>query len=135
MKLDHARVSKITDILSKQIFSKITNDPMYKINKYLKGKLLTILPSTNQFAIELKLQIILKMKQEANYVMTLEDYEDIEKYCHDIIQIIDRLQVGLTHAYGHICHELVKTKLKLSELRGDEIDDVSTNLHALLNSL
>lgn len=124
-KLDHARVSKITDILSKQIFNRILNEPMNLINKYLKEKLSTFLPDTNQFTIELKLQIILKMKQEADYVMTIEDYQDIEKYCQNILNTIDQLTMGECFVKGILYHELAVTKIKLAELQGEVISDVS----------
>lgn len=125
LKLDHARVSKITDIFSKQIFSKIIHEPMSAINQYLKEKLSTILPASNQFTIEVKLQIILKMKQDPNYVMTLEDYEDIEKYCYDVMTVIDRLAIGECFVKGLLYHEILNTKLKISELRDQILDDVS----------
>lgn len=125
LKLDHARVSRITDILSKQIFSRIQKEPMAAINQYMKNKLLTFLPSSNQFAIELKLQIILKMKQEPNYVMTIEDHQDIETYCHDVLAIIDRLNVGECFVKGYLYYEIVTTRIKLAKLEGHEIDNVS----------
>lgn len=124
-KLDHARVSRISDIFSKQIFSRILNEPMSAINHYLKEKLATILPASNQFTIEVKLQIILKMKQDVNYVMTLEDYEDIERYCCDVLSVIDRLSVGECFVKGLLYHELMTAKMKLAELRGQVFDDVS----------
>jgi SET domain len=124
-KLDHARVSKISDIFSKQIFSKILNEPMSAINRYLKEKLSAILPASNQFTIEVKLQIILKMKQDPNYVMVLEDYEDVERYCLDVLDVIDRLSVGECFVKGLLFHELMTAKMKLAELRHQVFDDVS----------
>lgn len=127
-RLDHARVSKITDILSKQIFNRILNEPMTLINKYLKEKLSNFLPDTNQFTIELKLQIILKMKQETDYVMTIEDYQDIEKYCQNILNTIDQLTMGECFVKGILYHELAVTKIKLAELQGEVINDVSLDV-------
>jgi SET domain len=124
-KLDHARISKICDIFSKQIFNKILTEPMSAINHYLRTKLSTILPASNQFTIEVKLQIILKMKQDPNYVMTLEDYEDIEKYCYDVLEIIDRLKCGECFVKGLLYHELLTAKGKIAELKGQVFDDVS----------
>jgi len=125
LKLDHARVSKICDIFSKQIFNKILHEPMSAINHYLKDKLSTFLPASNQFTIEVKLQIILKMKQDPNYVMTLEDYEDVEQYCYDVMNIIDRLSVGECFVKGLLYHEIITAKIKLAEMRGQVFDDVS----------
>jgi hypothetical protein len=125
LKLDHARISKLCDIFSKQIFNKILNEPMSAINHYLKTKLSTILPASNQFTIEVKLQIILKMKRDQNYVMTLEDYEDIERYCYDVLAIIDRLSCGECFVKGLLYYELLTVKVKLAELKGQVFDDVS----------
>lgn len=125
LKLDHARITKISDIVSKQIFNRVLNEPMSAINNYLKEKLSTILPASNQFTIEVKLQIILKMKQDPNYIMTLEDYEDIERYCDDVLGIIDRLSVGECYVKGLLYHELLTAKIKLAELRSQVLDDVS----------
>lgn len=125
-KLDHARVSRISDIFSKQIFSKILHEPMSAINCYLKDKLSTILPASNQFTIEVKLQIILKMKQDPNYSMTLGDYEDIERYCLDIFSIIDRLSVGECFVRGLLYHELLTARMKIAAFKGQTtFDDVS----------
>lgn len=126
LRLDHARTSRISDILSKQIFNKILVEPMSSINHYLKDKLSAFLPPSNQFTIEVKLQIILKMKKDPNYEMTLEDYVDIETYSSDVLKIIDRLKVGECFVKGLLYHEILKAKIKLAELRKHEFDDVST---------
>lgn len=124
-KLDHARISRISDIFSKQIFQKILHEPMSSIKQYLKEKLSTILPASNQFTIEVKLQIILKMKQEENYVMNVEDYEDVERYCYDVLDVIEKLTVGECFVKGLLYHEIITAKMKLAELRNQTIDDVS----------
>ncbi|XP_070500302.1 SET domain-containing protein SmydA-8-like [Chironomus tepperi] len=132
-KLDHARISKITDILSKQIFNRISNEPMKLINQYLKEKLSNFLPDSNQLTIELKLQIILKMKQESDYIMTIEDFQDIENYCQNILNIIDMLTMGECFVKGILCHELAVTKIKLSELQGHVLNkETRENLSVLL---
>jgi hypothetical protein len=115
--LDHVRISKIYDIVSKQVFQKIINDPMDVVNKYLKEKLNAILPKTNQFCIEVKLQIILKMKQQKTIVMTLEDYLDVEKYCYDVLTIIESLGCGECFVKGLLYYELLNVKLKIAELK------------------
>jgi SET domain len=125
LRLDHVRVSKICDILSKQIFHRILNDSICSIHQYLKEKLSVILPASNQFTIEVKLQIILKLKRDPNYVMTLEDHEDIEKYCLDILDIIDRLRVGECFVNGLLYYEIAKTKLIMLEIRKQVANDVS----------
>lgn len=125
LKLDHARTSRISDILSKQIFNKILVDPMSSINHYLKDKLVLFLPPSNQFTIEVKLQIILKMKKEANYEMTLEDYVDIESYCYDVLETIDRLKVGECFVKGLLYHEILTAKIKIAEMNKQEFDEVS----------
>lgn len=99
---------------------------MSAINQYLKEKLSKILPASNQFTIEVKLQIILRMKQDPNYEMTSEDYEDIEQYCYDVLEIIDRLAVGECFVKGLLYHEILTAKVKLAELRDQVFDDVSS---------
>lgn len=126
LKLDHARISKIYDIISKQVFAKIINDPMDVVNQYLKEKLYTILPKTNQFCIEVKLQIILKMKQQGTYVMTLEDYLDVEKYCYDVLSIMEQLGCGECFVKGLLYYELLNIKLKIAELRNEKTFDEVT---------
>ncbi|CAO1397800.1 unnamed protein product [Diamesa hyperborea] len=123
MKLDHARVSKIYDIFSKQIFNRILKEPMSSMNQYLKEKLWKIMPPSNQFTIEVKLQIILKLKQDVDYTMSLEDYQDIEQYCYDVLDIITRLKAGECFVKGLLYYEMVKTKLKILEMKNLEIDE------------
>jgi len=65
------------------------------------------------------------MKQDPNYVMTLEDYEDVERYCHDVLEIIDRLTAGECFVKGLLHYELVQCQIKLAELRRVEFDEVS----------
>lgn len=127
LKLDHIRVSKIQDIISSQVFHKILNDRMASINHYLKDKLLKIVTATNQFVIEVKLQIILKMKQEENYEMTLEDYGDVEQYCYDVLEIMKHLGTGECFVKGLLFNELINTKLKVWNITGYEPQDVSTD--------
>lgn len=105
---------------------------MSAINQYLKEKLSKILPASNQFTIEVKLQIILRMKQDPNYEMTSEDYEDIEQYCYDVLKIIDRLAVGECFVKGLLYHEILTAKVKLAELRDQVFDDVSPCGFAIL---
>jgi hypothetical protein len=124
-KLDHTRASHIQDIFSNQVINKILNEKMPSINNYLKTKLLTFVPETNQFVIEVKLQIILKMKQEKDYEMTLEDYQDVEKYCYDVLKIIENLGTGESFVKGLLFYELVTAKIKIFELTGQEIKNVS----------
>ncbi|KAG5680405.1 hypothetical protein PVAND_009914 [Polypedilum vanderplanki] len=132
MKLNHIRVSKLTDLVARQILKRIETEPTYVINQYLKEKVSTFLPSTNQFSIELKLQVILKLKQDPNYVMNMEDYKDIEKYCYDVLEIIDRLSLGENFLKGILYHEIVVAKTKLAELQGLTLDDETRNYMAEL---
>lgn len=131
-KLDHARVSKIYDILSKQVFQRILNEPMSAINQYLKEKLSKIIPDTNQFTIEVKLQIILKMKQDENHQMSIEDYEDVEKYCYDVLKIINQLRAGDCFVKGLLFYELMKSKLKITDMKNITMRDVSTFIVPLM---
>lgn len=121
LRLDHGRISKICDIFSKQIFNKILNEPMSAINHYLRTKLSTILPDSNQFTIEVKLQIILKMKRDQNYVMTLEDYEDIERYCYDVLGTIDRLKCGECFRQGPSVSWAINSESEISWTQGSGV--------------
>lgn len=125
--LDHARISKIYDIVSKQVFHKILNEPMPAVNQYLKEKLPTFLPVTNQFCVELKLQIILKMKKELANDLTIEDHLDVERYCYDVLRILETLDCGECFVKGLLYYELITVKLKIAELTNQtSFDEVGT---------
>lgn len=98
---------------------------MSNLNNYLKVKLSKLLPDTNQFTIELKLQIILKMKQEKDYTMTLTDYEDITKYCQDVLDTLDKLTAGECFVRGLLYHEMVTAKLMIYELTNQDMNKVN----------
>lgn len=124
-KLNHLKISKLNDIFSKQVFGMILKDSMSNLNNYLKVKLSKLLPDTNQFTIELKLQIILKMKQEKDYTMTLTDYEDITKYCQDVLDTLDKLTAGECFVRGLLYHEMVTAKLMIYELTNQDMNKVN----------
>lgn len=122
--LDHARISKIYDIVSKQVFNKILNEPMREVNQYLKEKLPTFLPTSNQFCVELKLQIILKMKKEIEAELTLVDHQDVERYCYDVLSILETLNAGECFVKGLLYYELMRVKLKIAEMTKQSFDEV-----------
>lgn len=94
-------------------------------NKYLKEKLAAILPKENQFTIELKLQIILKLQKDENYRMEERDYHDIYQYCYDIINILDNLTAGESFINGILCYEMAKAKIKITEKKIAKMEHVS----------
>lgn len=83
---------------------------------YLKEKLLTILPKTNQFTIELKLQVIMKLHKALNYTMTEDDFKDICEYCYEILDVLEKLSVGDCFIKGLLCYEIAKHKVQLAKL-------------------
>lgn len=90
---------------------------MSDINQYLKENLSILLPDSNQLIVEVKLQIVFKMKHELGYIMTLSDYEDVERYCYDVIETIERLSVGEVSMKGLLYYEILTAKMKIAELR------------------
>lgn len=100
---------------------------MVNNRKYLKEKLLTILPQPNQFTIELKLQIILKLQKEASYVMLEEDYQDICQYCFDVMEILEKLKAGECFIKGILSYEIAKAKINIGKLNPSKLDKVCIN--------
>lgn len=97
-------------------------------SKYLKNKVLAILPKNNQFAVELKLQIILKLQKDENYTMTEEDYEDVCEYCYDVLAILESLSAGECFIKGVLCYEIAKAKISIAEKNASKpIDKVRFN--------
>lgn len=92
--------------------------------EYLNNKLATILPKSNQFAVEMKLQIILKLQKDDSYKMVEEDYYDICQYCYDILQILENLVAGECFIKGILCYEIAKAKINLAEIKSSKIDNV-----------
>jgi hypothetical protein len=88
---------------------------------------LTILPSNNQFTVELKLQIILKLQKQENYEMLEEDYHDIIGYCFEILEILENLTAGECFIKGLLFYEIAKAKINIKKLTSSEIDEVRLN--------
>lgn len=92
---------------------------------YLKEKISTILPKNNQFTIELKLQIILKLQKDETYTMKVEDLNEICRYCCDTLEVLDKLKAGECFIKGLLYYEIAKTKVKIAEVNFLNSESVS----------
>lgn len=90
----------------------------------MKEKLSAFLPKSNQFAVELRLQIILKLQKDEGHSMTEENYNEIIGYCFEVLEILDKLTVGECYIKGVLLYEIAKAQIKIAEFQNLPIDHV-----------
>ena len=100
---------------SSQIFNRLQSESVSDNCIYLKEKIPHILPPSNQFALELKLQVILKLQNDEN-LLNETNCMDIKKYCNEILKILEILNAGECFIKGVLCFDIAKADIKISEI-------------------
>lgn len=111
----------------------IQNDSTVNLNEYLKSKLVNITQKNNQFMIEVKLQLILKMKSEILSETTEENCNDIISYCRDVLDVLEKLKAGECFIKGMLLYELASAEIKLIMIKKKFLDEVSAEFIELIS--
>lgn len=120
LKLNCTKIQRIHQIL----ISLITGDDLKQgkiknILEFTRNKLPTLIPWCNQYAIELKLQIILHVTNDTEdrprneYLFEIKDFQEKEKYCLEILNIMEKIRLGECFIKGTIYYELYKCRREL----------------------
>ncbi|XP_058445390.1 SET domain-containing protein SmydA-8 [Malaya genurostris] len=129
-KMDNGRISKIQEIACQITLNNAAKQDAGYIVRYLNEQVPQFLTPCNQFTVELKLQAIRKIQQDASMELLLEK----EKYCGEIQAILAKLNYGECFVKGLLCYEQFKVRAALASRReelesfpdGDSLADLRT---------
>uniref|UniRef100_A0A182TUI3 Uncharacterized protein n=1 Tax=Anopheles melas TaxID=34690 RepID=A0A182TUI3_9DIPT len=128
LKMDNIKASKIQEIASRMIMNNAIKREASHIIDYLNDHIVKFLLPTNQFTVELKLQAIKKIQSDRPLV----ELREKEKYCLEILDILQRLNYGECFVKGVLCYELFVTRVTIAQLLNEsEIATETSNLDQL----
>ncbi|XP_049531229.1 SET domain-containing protein SmydA-8 isoform X1 [Anopheles darlingi] len=114
LKLDNIKASKIQEIASRMVLNNAIKRDSAHIIAYLSEHLVRFLLPTNQFTVELKLQAIKKIRGEGRHP---DELRAKERYCLEILDLLERLRYGECFIKGVLCYELFVTRVTLAALQ------------------
>ncbi|XP_058834483.1 SET domain-containing protein SmydA-8-like [Topomyia yanbarensis] len=112
-KMDNGRIGRIQEIAGRMTLANAAKRDAAYIVQYLNDHVSRFLLPYNQFTVELKLQAIRKILQDAPMELLLEK----EKYCGEILAILAKLDYGECFVKGLLCYELFKVRTVLAGRR------------------
>ncbi|XP_053681684.1 SET domain-containing protein SmydA-8 [Sabethes cyaneus] len=113
LKMDNLRITKIQEIAGRMVLNNAVKRDAAYIVDYLKDHAARFLLPCNQFTVELKLQAIRKIQQDASLELLLEK----EQFCREILAILAKLDYGECFVKGVLCYELFKVRMVLAGRR------------------
>lgn len=125
LKMGNVKVTKIQEIAGRMILNNAIKKDAADIVGYLDDHVSKFLLPCNQFTVELKLQAIRKIQDDASLELLMEK----EKYCLDILEILAKLGYGECFVKGVLCYELFKVRMVVAvrqeKVSWDEIVEYS----------
>lgn len=113
---DNNSISRIQNIISSMIGGQMRGQSIENVLNYCRYTLPSLLPKFSQFTVEIKLFVIWKVSGGLKF--KLEDYLDKEKYCVDILNLIEMLNLGECVKAGIIYFELYKCRKEIKKIQG-----------------
>ncbi|XP_055712974.1 SET domain-containing protein SmydA-8 isoform X2 [Phlebotomus papatasi] len=133
--LDCKKVSRVQDVLSALIITKLRKGNPRLVLDFLKTCINNIMPGTNQFIVELKLFIIWNVGNDEKYDYTLEDFQVKEKFCLELMGLLEQMGAGECTIKALIYFELYKCREQLVKLQRQEDEDQEINYRVLNRKL
>lgn len=117
-------ILKVQNMISSLIGGQMGHQSIENVLNYCRNTLPNILPKFSQFSVEMKLFVIEKV--QAGTQFDLLDFLDKEKYCLELLDLINELKLGEITRAGNLYFELFKARKEIRRLKGlpnDEIDE------------
>ncbi|XP_058064048.1 SET domain-containing protein SmydA-8 [Anopheles bellator] len=115
LKLNNVKATKIQEIAGRMVLNNAIKRDGSHIIDYLNDHLVKFLLPTNQFTVELKLQAIKKIQP----CRPLAELREKERYCLEILDVLDRLRYGECFVKGILCYELFVTRVAITRALND----------------
>uniref|UniRef100_A0A182MJM8 SET domain-containing protein n=1 Tax=Anopheles culicifacies TaxID=139723 RepID=A0A182MJM8_9DIPT len=122
LKMDNIKATKIQEIAGRMILNNAIKREASYIIDYLNDHIVKFLLPTNQFTVELKLQAIKKIQPDR----PLSELREKEKYCLEILDVLERLNYGECFVKGVLCYELFVTRVTIAKLLNESDDAAET---------
>lgn len=119
LKMNNVKITKIQEIAGRMILNNAVKKDAAYIVEYLSDHVSKFLLPCNQFTVELKLQAILKIQDDAALELQVEK----DKYCREILEILRKLDYGECYVKGVLCYELFKVLMAIARLREETFPD------------
>lgn len=113
LKMNNVKITKIQEIAGRMILNNAVKKDAAYIVEYLSDHVSKFLLPCNQFTVELKLQAILKIQDDAALELQVEK----DKYCREILEILRKLDYGECYVKGVLCYELFKVLMAIARLK------------------
>lgn len=116
-------ILKVQNMISSLIGGQMGFQSIENVLNYCRNTLPKILPKFSQFSVEMKLFVIEKVQGSQ---FNLQDFLDKEKYCLELLDLINELKLGEITRAGNLYFELFKSRKEIHRLKGlpnDEIDE------------
>ncbi|XP_055681133.1 SET domain-containing protein SmydA-8 isoform X1 [Lutzomyia longipalpis] len=128
--LNNKKIARVQDVLSAQIITKLRKGDPKLVFDFLKTCINNIMPGSNQFIVELKLFIIWNVGNNEKYDYTLEDLQAKEKFCLELMELLEQMGAGECTIKALIYFELYKCRDQLAKLqpKEDEEQEVSNRI-------
>ena len=114
-KMDSKKVTRIQDVAGSVILNSVVRKSSAAIVKYIQEHTPHILLPYNQFAVELKLTAIKCIDGKK----PLEENIEKEKYCVEILEMLNKLRYGECFIKGVLSYELFKAREAICSYRGE----------------
>ncbi|EAT40226.1 AAEL008032-PA [Aedes aegypti] len=122
LKMNNLKITRIQEIAGRMILSNAVKKDAAYIVEYMNEHVSKFLLPCNQFMVELKLQAILKIQDDA----TLELQMEKERYCVEILGILEKLEYGECYIKGVLCYELFKVRMAIARVKEETFPDEAT---------
>ncbi|XP_029710505.1 SET domain-containing protein SmydA-8 [Aedes albopictus] len=119
LKMNNVKITKIQEIAGRMILNNAVKKDAAYIVEYLSDHVSKFLLPCNQFTVELKLQAILKIQDDAALELQVEK----DKYCREILEILRKLDYGECYVKGVLCYELFKVLMAIARLKEETFPD------------
>ncbi|XP_059612822.1 SET domain-containing protein SmydA-8 [Phlebotomus argentipes] len=133
--MNNKKVSRVQDVLSALIITKIRKSDPRIVLDFLKTCINNIMPDSNQFIVELKLFVIWNLGNDGKHDYTLEEFQAKEKFCLELMGLLEQMGAGECTIKALIYFELYKCREQLVKLQRQEDEEQEAKYRVLNRKL
>ncbi|XP_046468215.1 SET domain-containing protein SmydA-8 isoform X1 [Neodiprion pinetum] len=117
LRLKNRQIISIRSALGSIVEEMIYKSPKQML-RFMKSELSVLVPATNYVAVDMKLRIISCLGRTEKFLwedLTKDELSIKEKYCRDLLRLIETLKCGECKMKGLISYELYSTLMELNK--------------------
>ncbi|KAJ6637188.1 SET domain-containing protein SmydA-8, isoform B [Pseudolycoriella hygida] len=125
---DYRRILRMQEVVSCMVDAIESNKSAQEIDEFINNRLLKVLPASNQYVVEMKMKIIsFNLKDRP-----INHCELVEKYCLDVLQLLEKLQAGECTLKGIIQYKLFQCRQLIANTRKYSKSEIESSQRKLL---